>query len=111
MCCGNVILFYDMLKCFPKRKFVSNFVCFTFCNAALHLSARRWQLSYSVYSAGGELLTSTEEIVPPTRFGVPGWRVSNLWGSSPCGSYRGSYSSAYPVYSVLFTILRYYTLL
>lgn len=27
MCCGNVILFYDMLKCFPKRKFVSNFVC------------------------------------------------------------------------------------
>lgn len=27
MCCGNVILFYDMLKCFPKCEFVSNFVC------------------------------------------------------------------------------------
>lgn len=85
-------------------------MCFTFSNAALHLSARRWQLSYSVYSAGGELLTSTEEIIPPTRFGVPGWRVSNLWGSSPCGSYRGSYSSASPslLYIIYYSTILYY---
>lgn len=44
MCCGNVILIYDMLKCFQNVDLSQTLLnCFAFCNAGFHFLATEVQ--------------------------------------------------------------------